>query len=437
LRDADTILSIGLDTRFERSVVGVELNHNLKQGTRLVSIYPGAHNLSLHADINLNTSGERVKDVLQFFLQTLDGESVEHPFEDYLFKQNLSDAVDMLKESKKVKILVGPAYLQFSGTAEILEHIMMVARSINAEIITFPAQNNLFGILALGCLGEILPGGFGINQEKNMQSYNLLNGTNLIFSDKTWKVHDLDSETKLDVLYVIGESILDLKDLANTIIYQNFTAPQGNLQPYLVLASSAFSELDGTFFNAQGSTYHFQPAVDPLGESMPDWEILCRIARKLGVEGFEFSDSGQIHREMLQSISTSKNSKSHRIVDLNYDSDKLNINSYQKVSISEDFPFELQVSYCENTYRGFPLTNWVAGLNEILDEGILFMNRSEALEIGITEGEKTIIETDQGIHSWPVRLSEEQPEGWLYITLRQDEWQGACSTRAKIRVNNV
>jgi len=50
----------------------------------------------------------------------------------------------------------------------------------------------------------------------------------------------------------------------------------------ILLPAAVYAEKEGTFINVQGRVQRFHAAVPPLGESMPDLEILTRLAVALG-----------------------------------------------------------------------------------------------------------------------------------------------------------
>ena len=52
---------------------------------------------------------------------------------------------------------------------------------------------------------------------------------------------------------------------------------------HLVLPSAVYAEKDGTFTNFQGRVQRIHAALDPWGESRPDWAILSDLAEKLGL----------------------------------------------------------------------------------------------------------------------------------------------------------
>lgn len=61
---------------------------------------------------------------------------------------------------------------------------------------------------------------------------------------------------------------------------QNGVSPHA----HLVLPSATYAESEGTFTNFEGRVQRFRKAMEPLGESLADWEILARIAAAVGLE---------------------------------------------------------------------------------------------------------------------------------------------------------
>ena len=49
------------------------------------------------------------------------------------------------------------------------------------------------------------------------------------------------------------------------------------------LPAAVYAEKEGTFTNIQGRVQRFHAAVPPIGESLPDLDILARLAAELGV----------------------------------------------------------------------------------------------------------------------------------------------------------
>jgi len=66
----------------------------------------------------------------------------------------------------------------------------------------------------------------------------------------------------------------------------------------VVLPASSFAEKDGTFTNTERRVQRVRKAIEPIGESKPDWQITCEIAKRMGKEGFDFTHPVQIMDEI-------------------------------------------------------------------------------------------------------------------------------------------
>jgi formate dehydrogenase major subunit len=73
--------------------------------------------------------------------------------------------------------------------------------------------------------------------------------------------------------------------------------PPANAYVFLP-ACSSFLEKDGTFMNAERRVQRVRAALRPIGESKPDWQIICEIARAMGARGFAFASPEDIWNEV-------------------------------------------------------------------------------------------------------------------------------------------
>jgi NADH-quinone oxidoreductase subunit G len=67
------------------------------------------------------------------------------------------------------------------------------------------------------------------------------------------------------------------------------------------LPSAVYAEKEGTFTNVQGRVQRFHAAVPPIGQSLPDLEILSRLAAELGVS-ISGASAEEVFREIGKSI---------------------------------------------------------------------------------------------------------------------------------------
>ncbi|ATQ69789.1 MULTISPECIES: nitrate reductase [Methylosinus] len=65
----------------------------------------------------------------------------------------------------------------------------------------------------------------------------------------------------------------------------------------VVLPAQAWSEKDGTVTNSERRISRQRALRKGVGESLPDWRIICRVATLMGFEGFDYQTPADIFRE--------------------------------------------------------------------------------------------------------------------------------------------
>jgi ferredoxin-nitrate reductase len=83
----------------------------------------------------------------------------------------------------------------------------------------------------------------------------------------------------------------------------------------VVLPAAAWTEKEGTMTNAGRYISHLTKIVDTPGEALPDAEIICRFAKKMGFAGFDYKNSSEIYDEH---VALTKDT-SIDVSDLNYE----------------------------------------------------------------------------------------------------------------------
>ena len=84
-------------------------------------------------------------------------------------------------------------------------------------------------------------------------------------------------------------------------IFMNETGEMADV----ILPSASFAEKDGTFTNSDRRVQRVRQALPAVGESLPDWEIVCALAKRMEAElgidesaGFDYRDPEAIWEEM-------------------------------------------------------------------------------------------------------------------------------------------
>ena len=164
-------------------------------------------------------------------------------------------------------------------------------------------QNNVQGCGDAGCIPNTYPGYQPINDE-----------TIAKFSD-AWGNHPLPPREgmviteivpavnvgRIKAMYITGENPLlsepdlheaerELKKLEFLVVQDLFLHETAQIAD-VVLPAASFAEKDGTFTNSERRVQRVRKAVEPVGESRADWEIVCELARRISeMLGLEVED---------------------------------------------------------------------------------------------------------------------------------------------------
>ncbi|MCX6828197.1 MAG: molybdopterin-dependent oxidoreductase [candidate division Zixibacteria bacterium] len=444
IRKASVILCIGLDTKFGRSVAGVELRKATRRGARIISINPRDHNFAVISERWLKPAIGKERELFDALVKLTGKEGSMAPVAEDISgipAVELKNVTAILHEAANPVILVGSEFIKYHDSRQILEAIGSLAQNINAGVIPLPSQNNLFGSLTMGTYPELLPGGFSSSNKEKLAELNDKWAANIPNYAPGWNAEALLTEKKLKVLYLIGEVPLSERPPADFMIFQNIYPPPDAYRADLVLPAASFAEVDGTFTNGEGRVQQVRKAVDPPGEALADWQWLVMIARKMDKFGFAYAGVAEIQKEIAAVV------KGFREADL-FDrrpealasegmlAESLSISSAEIGSVKE-YPYLLHTYAEENNYRGFPLSNWVDGLKKLFVDGVVQLNPEDADRAGIALDDEVVVSSERFERIWKADIRAEQPPGTMSVILRQDEVIGTNPFAVRMRKKYV
>ncbi len=431
LSKASLILCVGLDTRFGRSVVGVQLRKAIGRGAKVITINPRNNNLTMIAEKWLQPAPDEMVHLLRSLVKLTEKKGRRTMMSASRRKRGdladeLSQVAEMLGEACSPVILVGSEFLQRRESPQILEAIGKLARNTCAGVLPLPAQSNLYGSVLMGAYPELLPGGFSSTDKGRADDLSERWSADIPTFPSRRSAEALLWGRKLKVLYLIGVVPPNREPHSDFTIFQNIYPSGSPGQADLVLPAAAFTETDGTSINGEGRIQRVRKAVHPPGEALPDWEILCRIARKLGKKGFDFGNVRQIHKEISRFVAGFGNfAKPRRKASPLLIEGELRVvrrKSAGKKRADKKPPFMMNVSTVEHIYRGFPLTDWVEGARMLFAEETVDVSPEDAKKLGISTGDEVVVSWEHFQKSLLARIVSGQQRGMLYATLRNGEF---------------
>jgi NADH-quinone oxidoreductase chain G len=174
-------------------------------------------------------------------------------------------------------------------------------------------ENNETGVVEMGAAAEFLPGLVDARDEAGRQRLRDMWKEELP-SSAGWSLTQMLEQARqgrLKALYLVGEDPLGslpassgvrqaLQSLDLLICQDPFLTETGRMA-HLVLPASGFAEKEGHFTNHEGRTQRVRRAIEPVGDSLPDWEIFTQLATGLGYP-LDYGSAWEISEEIGRAL---------------------------------------------------------------------------------------------------------------------------------------
>jgi formate dehydrogenase alpha subunit len=173
-------------------------------------------------------------------------------------------------------------------------------------------QNNVQGACDLGALSNVYPGYQAVTSPEMQAKFEKAWGStsDLNVGLTVTEMIDAAGDGRVRAMYVMGENpmVADpdlnharhcLEQIEFLVVQDIFPSETAQLA-HVVLPGASFAERDGTFTATDRRIQRGRKAIEPLGESKPDWEIICLLAQRMGASGFDFASPKEVMDEMAQ-----------------------------------------------------------------------------------------------------------------------------------------
>jgi formate dehydrogenase alpha subunit len=171
-------------------------------------------------------------------------------------------------------------------------------------------QNNVQGACDMGALPNVYSGYQPVTVPENQEKFQKAWGgtSSLKVGLTVTEMVNLAGEGKVRAMYIMGENPMvadpDLNharhclEKTEFLVVQDIFLTETARYAHVVLPGSSYAEKDGTFTNTERRVQKVRKAIEPVGVSKPDWQIICQVAQKMGATGFDFESSEQIMEEI-------------------------------------------------------------------------------------------------------------------------------------------
>lgn len=343
IEGTDTFIIIGTNTTENHPVIGTMIKKRVKEGAKLIVIDPREIELAKYADIYLkikpgtNTAivngimniiiSENLHDMDYINERTEGFEDFRKSIEKYtpdvvaeicgINKKDLINAALMYGTSNKGAVYYSMGVTQHStGTNGVMttSNLQMLTANIGVEstgINPLRGQNNVQGACDMGALPTDYPGYQKVMMDPVREKVGKFWKKELPAERGLTLTEMMDAAEKGDLsfLYIMGENpMVSDPDLAHIkkaldnlefLVVQDIFLTETAQFADVVLPASTFAEKDGTFTNTERRIQLVNKAIDPVGESKPDWQILMELSNLLGYEEY-YSSPSDIMDEIAQ-----------------------------------------------------------------------------------------------------------------------------------------
>ncbi len=159
----------------------------------------------------------------------------------------------------------------------------------------------------MGCSPVAYPGGQPVTNPQVAEKFEAAWGVPLSRKAGLTQSSMVLDEGAVKGLYIVGDNLLrntpnlgkarQILDAMEFVVLQDIFLSETAAIADVVLPAASFAEKDGTFTGSWRLVQRVRRVIDPVGESRPDWEILCEIGRRMGYE-MNYASPAEIMEEI-------------------------------------------------------------------------------------------------------------------------------------------
>ena len=484
--DAACIFAIGTNTSDAHPVIALEIVKATSKGAKLIVANPLEIKLVRLADLWLQHKPGTDVALLMAMMRVI----VDEGLADLSFIEERCENLDALKESLKnydLKFaeevtgvpgqLIVEAARMYAGTSPAtilytmgvtqhthgtdnviaLANLAMLTGNIgkpSTGVNPLRGQNNVQGACDMGALPNVYTAYQSVADEKVRAKF-----------EEAWRqslpdtpgltltqIFQAPHSDQIKAIYLVGENpVLSdadtdhiekaLGDLDFLVVQDLFLTETARLAD-VVLPGASFAEKDGTFTNTERRVQMVRQAVEPVGDSKPDWWITCQIARRMGALGFGFQNPSDIMDEIAR-LSPSYGGISYERLEREPAGPQWPCPTpeHQGTAIlhtqtftrgkghftpleykppmeqpDDEYPLTMTTGRSPYHFHTGTMTRKVKGLNQLMGEGPVEISPFDAESLSISDGEMVKVISRRGEVTARAKVTDVCPAGLTYMT---------------------
>jgi formate dehydrogenase alpha subunit len=327
LEQTDLVLVVGADPDCSAPVVSYAIKRAVKQrGVTLLLIDPRQTRLSLFAHLWLRPEvgtdvallnglakviiDEGLLDEEFVTRRTDNFEAFDESLKRYSLKyvekitslkgQEIRDAARLYAKASRAAIVYGTGITQHAtGTNGVaaLANLALLTGNVGRKgggIYALQRASNGQGACDMGALPRFLPGYQSVTDAQVREGFEKRWGAGLPAEAGLTTLETMEQVKggKIKGMYIVGENpvlsfpnsrlITEILTSLDFLVVQDMFLTETARLANVVLPAASFAEKEGTCTNFEGRIARVRKAIEAIGESLPDWEIVVRLAGRMG-----------------------------------------------------------------------------------------------------------------------------------------------------------
>ena len=483
LEAAQTILIVGSNTTATHPLVAWRIFTARERGAKLIVIDPRKTHIARFADLYLaerpGTDVAVINGLLHIIIKeglydeefvrsrTEGFEALKKLVEEYpperveeisgVRPEQLRQAAEMYAKSAASSIVYCMGITQHTvGVDNVLAlaDLAMVTGQIgkpSSGVNPLRGQNNVQGSTDMAAIPTALPGYQSLADDAVVAKFEKAWGVTLSRKPGITLMEMMDAAEHgtLKALYVMGENpLVSDPDVAHVkkalakldlLIVQDIFPTETTALAHVVLPAVTFAEKDGTFVSTDRRIQRVRKAIEPLGDSRPDWRIICDVAKALGATGFDYASPEEVFAEIASLTPLYAGVDYERIREngiqwpcrtkedpgtafLHKGAFTKGLGSLKPIAYKPpaelpdaEFPLVLMTGRDPFHYHTGTMTRRSRRLTDQLNSCYVQINPADARSMGIRSGDMARIESRRGAIEAEARVTKTVPEGAVFV----------------------
>jgi NADH-quinone oxidoreductase chain G len=353
-----------------------------------------------------------------------------------------ADAAKVLAGSKRVVILAGQMLLRrargYHGALTLLDLLILIGKldQPGCGFAPLAEENNDQGTVEMGATAEFLPGPCDLADRANRDRIAALWKATLPADRGASLVEMIDQAGagSLKALFIVGENPVaslpthmkveaSLRNLDLLVCQELFLTETAALA-HVVLPVASSMEKSGSFTNTEGHVQTVRPAIEPVGESQPDWEIFVALSMLLNAP-LDYAESKDILKEIRSLIPGYGSlgpapvpSKVDRVVLERYLADGYQAGLQARYTPDRPMPRPdgtVQLELVQSLFHSGKFSTRAKGLIQVEDRAMLRINPLDAARFSLMDGNRVRLSNPRGEMTTEVKIVARVPQGLAWF----------------------